>query len=159
MDGNYVVLDCKRQSFIRSGCAEMGMVKRWKEHVSASKLSSVSSQNSVLYMSYPHNETNPSNVSGSMCRGEFQQLMQMYGVGFKRSSIKDIVKMFEGDKRSKEHVDRLTGVGIRISFEDKWYRHICYCFECVYALMLDESCNISSNPGFEWQLGYYGTKN
>ena len=130
LDGNYVVLDYKRQSFIRSGRAEMGILKRWKDHISASKLASVSSLNIVLYMSYPHNETNPSTISSSMCRGEFQQLIQMYGVGFSRSPIKDIVKMFEGDQRSKEHMNRLTGVGLRISFEDKWYRRICYCFEC-----------------------------
>ena len=68
LDGSYVVLDYKRQSFIRSGCAEMGILKRWKDHISASKLASVSSLNIVLYMSYPHNETNPSTISSSMCR-------------------------------------------------------------------------------------------
>ena len=72
LDGNYVVLDSNRQSFIRSGCAEMGIVKRWKEHISASKLTSVSSRNSVLYISYSHNETDSSNISSSMCRGKFQ---------------------------------------------------------------------------------------
>ena len=148
LDGNYLVLDSKRNSFICSGCAEMGIVKRWKEHTSAAKLTSVSSLNSVLYMSYPHNETNQSNISSSMCRGDFQQLTQTFGVGFLRSDITDIIKLFEGDKRSKDHVNRLNGVGIRTTFQDKWYRHIFYCFECAYALLIDEGYNMSSNPGF-----------
>ena len=67
--------------------------------------------------------------------------------------------MFEGDKRIKDHVNRLNGVSIRTNFKDKWYRHICYCFECVYTLLIDEGCSISINSGFEWQLGYYGKDN
>ena len=134
----------------------MGIVKRWKEHISASKLTSVSSRNSAMYMSYPHNETERSIISSSMCKGDFQQLKQMYGVGFSRSSMNQVVELFRGDTRSRDYVNRLNGVGLRSSFKDKWYRHICYCFECAYALLIDENCNISSNPGFEWQLGYYG---
>ena len=73
-----------------------------------------------------------------MYRGEFQQLAQMYGVGFSRYSIKEIFQIFEGDKRSKDHVNRLTGVDLRIYFQDKSYRHIYSCFECAYALLVDE---------------------
>ena len=58
LDGNYLVLDSKRNSFIPSGCAEMGIVNRWKEHTSAAKLPNVSSLNSVFYMSYPYNNNN-----------------------------------------------------------------------------------------------------
>ena len=87
--------------------------------MSTSKLTSISRRNSVLYMSYPHIETNPSKNSSSMCRGDFQQLTQMFRVGFKQSDITDIIKLFEGGKKSKDHVNRLNGVGIRISFQDK----------------------------------------
>ena len=149
LNGNYLVFDSKRSSFLRSGCAEMGIVKRWKEHASAAKLTSISSLNSVLYMSYPHNETNQSIISSSMCRGYFHELTHMVGAEFVRSDITDVIKLFEGNKRSNDQVNRLNGVGIRTTFQDKWYRYICYCFECAYALLIDEGCNISSNHEFE----------
>ena len=59
------------------------------------------------------------------------------------------MKLCEGDDSNENHVDMLTGVGTRTSIEENLYRYICYCLECIYALLIDEMCNIYSNPGFE----------
>jgi hypothetical protein len=158
MDGNYIVLDGKRNVFIRSGCAEIGMRRRWFEHVNCSKMKTISTQKSVLYMSYPHEETREVNISKSMCKGKCNQLVQMVGVGFVREKALVLSELFPSDITTREHIMRLSGTGDRNEFVDKWYRHLCYCFECVYALMIDERANISSNPGFEWQLQYYGSE-
>ena len=69
MDGNYIVLDGKRDIFIRSGCAEVGIRRRWLEHISSSKMKSVTNQKSLSYMSYPHEETMEINISEIMCKG------------------------------------------------------------------------------------------
>ena len=158
MDGNYIVLDAKRGVFIRSGCAEIGMRRRWVEHVASSKMKSISNQKSVLYMSYPHEDTRGVNVSKSMCKGKFNQLVQMVGVGFLRDKTNILCELFGPDLKTREHITKLCGTGNRNDFSDKWYRHLCYCFECTYALLIDQRANISSNPGFEWQLQYYGNE-
>ena len=93
-----------------------------------------------------------------MCRGVFQQLQPLIGVGLLRSKSSTIMSLFDPDINSKNHVTKLNGVGDRNGFEDKWYRHICYCFECLYAIMIDVNTNISTNPGFEWQLKFYGSE-
>ena len=144
--------------FIRSGCAEVGMRRRWLEHATSSKMKTITNQKSLLYMSYPHEDTLDINVSKVMCKGKFNQLVQMVGVGFVRDKSLVFSKLFEPDLRTKEYVTKLCGTGNRNSFIDKWYRHLCYCFECTYALLIDERANISSNPGFEWQLQYYGNE-
>ena len=107
-------------------------------------------------MSYPHTDTRKDNISQTMRRGNFQQLEPMIGVGFIRNKKKELLQLFEPDNESKKFVDDLNGIGDRNDFEDKWYRHLCYCFECLYAIMIDSNANISSNPGFEWQLKYFG---
>ena len=158
MDGNYIVFDSTRKYFIRSGCAEVGIKRRWKEHLSASKLTTSTSRNSSLYMSYPHKDTKKEKLSTIMCRGVFQQLQPLIGVGLLRSKSSTIMSLFDPDINSKNHVTKLNGVGDRNGFEEKWYRHICYCFECLYAIMIDVNTNISTNPGFEWQLKFYGSE-
>ena len=72
----------------------------------------------------------------------------MVGVGFVRDKALVLSELFPPDITTREHIMRLSGTGNRNDFVDKWYRHLCYCFECVYALMIDERANISSNPGF-----------
>ena len=55
--GAYVACDPCRGVFIRSGTAEVGLVKRWREHINASKRSTPGDKNSVLYSSYCHPNT------------------------------------------------------------------------------------------------------
>ena len=52
-DGNYLVYDGKRSVFIRSGMATMGMVRRWKEHITSSMLVSHDMRSNIFYSLYP----------------------------------------------------------------------------------------------------------
>ena len=93
-----------------------------------------------------------------MCRGVFQKLNALFGVSLMKSQSSMVMSLFEPDSNNNLHVSKLNGIGDRNGFEDKWYMHICYCFECVYAIIIDVNTHISSNPGFEWQLKYYGSE-
>ena len=54
IDRNYVVVDKKRTIVIRGGVAEVGIMRRWKEHISASMLKELSHRSSKFYSSYPN---------------------------------------------------------------------------------------------------------
>ena len=89
-------------------------------------------------------------------RGNFEQLQQLVGIDFRRDLMAEITAWFSWSAYEVEQLVLLAGVGGMASLQDKQYRHLCYVFENAYALSLDQDSNISSNPGFEWQLGYYG---
>ena len=157
IDGSYLVYDNKRKTFIRSGAAAVGMKKRWKEHSSASLLKNHHERTNKFYCAYP-STTNVIGHSQVMIykKGNFEQLEQFIGVGFKKELMEYIVNWFNWSEYEVEQLGLLAGVGGMDSIEEKKYRHLCYLFENAYALSLNQDNNISTNPGFEWQLGYYG---
>ena len=72
-DGSYIVYDKNREVFIRAGTAVMGIIKRWREHVSASMLTNDASRTSLLYVSYPNSKYKDINLPliKRQRRGEF----------------------------------------------------------------------------------------
>ena len=56
MDGHYIVVDTRRNVFIRSGAASVGTNKRWLEHIKSSFLKKTTDQLSALYLFYPYND-------------------------------------------------------------------------------------------------------
>ena len=87
-------------------------------------------------------------------KGTFQQLEQLIGIGFRREKMNEVVSLFDWDNEENYEIEKLKGINTKDSLIEKKYRHICYLAESTYALAISE--NISSNPGFEWQLKYYG---
>ena len=143
LDGKYVILDLRHTMCIQSGCAEIGMKRRWREHESCSKMSIISSRKSVLYMSYPHTDTPAHNVSETMCRGNFQYLEQMVGVGFVRDKAEILLQPFELDISTRENVEQLNGIVDRTDFTDKWYRHLCYfCNILIVSFLMQEQISL-----------------
>ena len=69
----------------------------------------------------------------------------------------DVVGLFDWTTVECYELSLLQSAATRNGLEDKKYRHICYLFECAYALSIEPRRNISSNPGCEWQLKYYGS--
>ena len=126
IDGNYLIIDIKMNTFIRSGCAEMGMNQIWVEDISSSKLTTSVSRKRMLYIPYHHTDTRQENIPVTMYPGNFQQLEPMICVRFMRNKNNDLLKLFEPDKNSKVCVGNLNGIGDCNEFTDKWYRHICY---------------------------------
>ena len=95
-------------------------------------------------------------VKGTNAKEVFQDLSVRVGIGMKRSNICNITKLFEWNIIESHELEFLNGNGKRQSQTDKEYRHLCYMFELAYALAIEPSKNISSNPGCEWQTQYYG---
>jgi len=157
--GAYVACDPCRGVFIRSGTAEVGLVKRWREHINASKRSTPGDKNSVLYSSYCHPNTAEVNKPPFKSRkGNFLQLDQMVAVGFNRDKAKCVVSLFNWSDSENKQLNKLTIPAIRNTLENRQYKHVCYLIESVYALAIAPTENLSSNPGCEWQLKYYGEK-
>ena len=88
--------------------------------------------------------------------GTFIQLEQLIGIGLRKDSLEDIVNQFEWSNVELKGLSNLCGSGSRTSLIQKKYRHLCYLFESAYALVIEQRINISGNPGFEWQLNFYG---
>jgi hypothetical protein len=53
-DGSYLTLDTVRGDLIRSGFAEQGLGRRWKEHLRASHLTDRNTKDRPQYQFYPH---------------------------------------------------------------------------------------------------------
>ena len=112
---------------------------------------------SVLYQSYPNDNCDDTNLPlKSQMKGTFLQLEQLMGMGFERQKMKEVVSLFDWDEEEEHELGLLKGINTRDTLNDKKYRHLCYLSESAYALAVSDTMNISSNPGFEWQLRYYG---
>jgi len=156
-DGSYLHYDMGRENYIRSGAAVAGIKKRGKEHLSASMLTTETNKKRDLYVSYPNPNCLQINLPElNRRKGDYGQLEQLMGIGFNRTDKKDLVRMFEWNAEELYEIKKLSGLNKKDSMEDKRYRHICYLCESVYALAVRNQMNISSNPGFEWQLRFYG---
>ena len=156
-DGNYVVVDTERSSVIRSGAAEVGILRRWKEHRAASMLIDHSNRTNKFYSSYPNAlVTNKDLLSASNVKGRFQHLSVRLGIGMKRNMKTELVKLFDWNYVETNELTMLNGNGNRKSMDDKKYRHLCYMFELAYALAIDPNKNVSSSAGCEWQMGHFG---
>jgi hypothetical protein len=63
------------------------------------------------------------------------------------------VDVFDWDNGEVKELEELTAASeSRNTVVDKKYRHLVY----LYAVSIDLKENISSNPGCEWQLKYFG---
>jgi hypothetical protein len=158
LDGSYGVADGGRQFLmIRFGAAEVGMSNRWRGHEKASKLETAQDRKSRFYTRYPHKDFVVRNDPSHLRIGLFQNLQQFVGIGFKRDNKENIVNLFDWDKGEVQELEKLTAASeSRNTLVDKKYRHIVYLSELLYAVSLDLKDNISSNPGCEWQLKYFG---
>jgi hypothetical protein len=155
LDGCYLVVeDSERKQIIRSGAATVGLLKRWEGHKTAASLRTSCAKASTFYMSYP-----AESVSKKInChKGSFDQLIQLCGVAFDRRLRNQIIDLFEWNQIEVQELGKLSAsLAERQSMEDKKYRHIIYLFEVAYAIALKPTDNVSSNPGCEWQLRYFG---
>ena len=85
VDGNYVVVDSKRSMIIRCGAAEVGIIRRLKEHTAASMLKEHSQRTNKFYASYPNLEcVNKDLPNGCGVKGTFQYLSWKVGIGMKK---------------------------------------------------------------------------
>ena len=154
-DGNYLCLDSRRSKIIRSGAASTGMKKRWKEHLTCSMLNSESDKDSKFYSSYPNMNCKAEDMpSEKTVKGRFQQITQLMGIGFDKRKMSNVLGLFDWSNDEEMHLSSLSMNGG--TQDSKKYKHLCYLCELAYALCISPQDNISSNPGCEWQLCYYG---
>ena len=143
-DGNYVVVDTTRSLVIRSGAAEVGIMRRWQEHSKAFLLKEHKNRTNKFYSSYPSQlVTDKDLLDGDHVKGTFEDLSVRVGIGMKRKNKEQLVSMFQWNHIELGQLISLTGTAGRTSLIDKQYRHLCYMFELAYALAIEPSKNIS----------------
>jgi hypothetical protein len=76
LDGCYLTLDNVRRDLIRSGFAEQGLGRRWKEHPRASHLTDRNTRDRPQYQIYPHESVGDDEASNRT--GTVSQLQQKW---------------------------------------------------------------------------------
>jgi hypothetical protein len=90
-------------------------------------------------------------------RVEWRGVAWRGGSSYKRDDKENIVNLFDWDNGEVKELEKLTAASeSRNTLVHKKYRHIVYLSELLYAVSIDLKENISSNPGCEWQLKYFG---
>ena len=157
LDGSYVVVDTTRSTVIRSGAAEVGIMRRWKEHTVCSMLTDHNHRTNKFYSSYPNQTVvDKELLSATNVKGTFQDLSVRIGCGMRRTNKYNIIHLFDWNEIENKELGCLKGNSNRQTIDDKRYRHLCYMFELAYALAIEPSKNISTSAGCEWQTGYFG---
>ena len=134
VDGNYVVVDKKRVIVIRSGAADVGIMRRWKEHTSASMLNELSHRSSKFYSCYPNSLCiNKEHINPIVMKGYWDDLSVNIGIGIKKSNMTSVISCFNWNEDEKKELTLLKGSGNRHSLEQKMYKHLCYMFKLAYA--------------------------
>ena len=114
-DGSYLCFDSKRQIVIRSGAAQSGMKKRWREHVSASMCAMDNARSSRFYSSYPSvNSKETDKPKQSLIKGNFQQIVQLVCVTLHCSNERERVDLFEW---SDSGIEKLGVLSVAVSRE------------------------------------------
>ena len=73
-----------------------------------------------------------------------------------KENLTSVIELFPWSDVEVSELTALKGAVSRNGLEMKQYKHICYLFECDYALDIEPKRNLSESPGCEWQLKYYG---
>ena len=104
VDGNYVVVDKKRVIVIRSGAADVGIVRRWKEHTSASTLEELSHRSSKFYSCYPTSLCiNKEHINPIVMKGYWDDLSVNLGIGIKKSNMTSVISCFNWNEDEKRN--------------------------------------------------------
>jgi hypothetical protein len=160
MEGCYLYHDFNNEKWIRSGKAiGSNFGTRHKQHQLGSKLTTVASQNSKFYTSYPSQEI--SLVDEHARKGKFENLQMFVGIGYKKflkfklaHDFKTQGRIFYFDATINKKIE-----AVKFSGSDhlgpKQLHMLGYLWELSYDLYIAPSSNISSNPGFESVLGIF----
>jgi hypothetical protein len=154
LDGCYLTLDTIRGDLIRSGFAEQGLGRRWKDHLRASHLTDRNTRDRPQYQFYPHESVGDDEATNR--RRTVSQLQQRIATDCSR-----IIQLFNWTEIDEAMLTQLPyrseGGG---SLASKKYTQACFMmFELFFAVALKPSKNIPKTPTCEWQLRLYSKIN
>ena len=154
-DGCYMCVDPNRALMFRAGTTVVGFGPRWSQHERASRLTNKDTMFRNLYQSYPHmlvRDQVPSRI------GTFQQLEQRMALGVRKNNKEAVIKLFNFSELDNQRLSKLSlGNNQAGTLLDKQYKNICYLFELLYAVAIEQTKNTTQNPGCEWQLRLYSS--
>jgi hypothetical protein len=152
--GAYLMKDSGNGFMIRAGSTTTSFAKRLGEHFACSRLKKDADRKSKLYSSYPHEEASEKDKDSSICNpiGRWDDIQSFVGIGWDKKNSKEIKDLFEWDNTT---ISGLENNRNRMTLEKKQERMMVYLFELLLSLSLDQTRNISSNPGFEMFNGTF----
>ena len=155
-DGVYGFWDANKCIWIRIGMvAGRPIVEREKEH---KKCAIKQTTDSKFYRSYPSKEADKVYHAGRM--GFFESLECYSALALPlHKSINQLDSAFALDDCLKSHVNKLNfkaPQGTVQTGEYKLWGFLHYSGELAYGLCLASGDNVSTNPGMEPVIGYYG---
>ena len=134
----------------RAGSASVGLQKRGNDHIRSSLQNNDNDRKSKFYRAFPHLDSERKKTSDF--EGYFQELEQRVGISFDKGNAIDVQSLFEWSDYTESCLDnsRLT-----LAKTELKTRMICYLFETVLQLCLDEELNVSRSYGNELFLGVH----
>jgi hypothetical protein len=146
--------DSERGFMIRAGSTTTSFAKRFVEHFNCSKLKKDADKKSKLYSSYPNEEASEKDkeLSDSIPIGRWDDIRSYVGIGWEKENSKKLQDLFDWDATTINGLERNKNT---MTLEKKKERMMVYLFELLLSLSLDQTHNISSNPGFEMFNGSF----
>ena len=76
-----------------------------------------------------------------LCKVNFVQLIQCYGILFCRSKLNEIINLFKWTHDDVKELNELTGAGGRDIITNKIYHHVVYTckYVCTFAIKIDSN--------------------
>lgn len=157
-DGVYGFWDTNKCIWIRIGMvAGRPISYRGKEHKDCATKQGTDSQ---FYQLYPSKDAPTVYHSGR--RGFFESLESYVAVSLPlQSSINPLVSLFDVSGTMKDNIKRINFKakdGESQTMEFKFRRFFYYSGKLAYGLCVPFTDNVSTNPGMEPIIGYYGKK-
>ncbi len=149
-DGCYLCFDPNRSLIFRAGMTVIGLGPRWDQHERASRLTSQDTKWRNFYRKYPHVSVKDQCPDRD---GTFEQLDQRVGLAVRKSDTRAVTELFPFTEIDNYRLKQLSYGPNRAGTQtDKQYKHICYMFELLFNIAIEQRKNTTQNPGCEWQL-------
>ena len=150
--GTYLLIDKTRGDVIHAGGTCSSFKKCLLKHEKGSKLSTLSSKDSLLYRSYPNIDGDVA-AAGHLQRGLWSDVEVKAAVSWKKADTCQVVDLFEWDERT---LNMLKENKTTLTLGEKKEQMVVKLFETVLTLCIKELDEISCNPCFDIFKGSFG---
>jgi len=155
LDGVYLLVDKVKNTIIHSLSTDEGISNAYLKHKERSLLKEYEHRKDKLCISYPNEECEDQSVfSSSEVRGKFQDLSMRKCIKVDKNNMTSFINLFAWNDLEEINLDSLVINQNKQFLDSKKYKHILCLFEMVYALAIEPSKNISTEPGCAWQTNF-----
>ena len=130
-----------------------GFKQRHKAHNKSAMMETDVDRRSLFYNSYPNKNSEWFSQNKDNCKGNFQQLKQVIGIGYSQTKMTEVCDLFHWSTEVIQMLEQSNASGAP-DLVHKKHRLVCYLLEKFFDLLLGKK-SVSSNPGFESFVGQW----